>query len=275
MSLTIALATRGRAPILKRTLDRTIPNLFREDTRLLVMVDEDDAETLEVTLPSRVEKVVLPRPDSVGGKFNAAVRKAPAEVYLAMVDYVAYVTPGFDQKILDAASVFPDGIGVVYNHMANLSFPYMNAVTQGYVDMTGGMYPEDFPYWFVDHWLDDIARMIDRIAVADVRPMSDFKPPTQSHREPAFWATLFDCMMFDRRRIARSIIDSPRFQEPEWRKTLLRSAHVLIEERSLMVNQMVKGMAALDTTTDERYERIRAKAVQTMNRCLPEMEAAA
>ncbi len=274
MSLTIALATRGRAPSLKRTLDRTIPNLFREDTRLLVLVDEDDEETLEAVLPSRVEKFIRPRPDSVGAKFNAAVQAAPADVYLAMVDYVAYVTPGFDQKILDA-NVFPDGIGVIYNHMANLSFPYMNAVTQGYVDAAGGMYPEDFPYWFVDHWLDDIARMIDRIAVADVRPFSDFKPPTQSHREPAFWATLFDCLMLERRRIARRIIDSPEFLEPEWRKTLLRSAYPLIEERSLMVNNMVKGMAALDTTTDERYERIRARAVETMNRCIPELEAAA
>lgn len=274
MSLTIALATRGRVPILKRTLDRTIPNLFREDTRFLVLVDEDDTETVEAVLPSRVEKFIRPRPDSVGGKFNAAVKAAPADVYLAMVDYVAYVTPGFDQKILDA-NVFPDGIGVIYNHMANLSFPYMNAVTSGYVKATGGMYPEDFPYWFVDHWLDDIARMIDRIAVADVRPFADFKPPTQSHREPAFWATLFDCLMLERRRIARRIIDSPEFLEPEWRKTLLRSAYPLVEERSLMVNNMVKGMAALDTTTDERYERIRARAVETMNRCIPELEAAA
>lgn len=274
MSLTISLATRGRAAILRRTLERTIQNLSRDDTRLLVVVDEDDTDTLEADLPARVERAVLPRPDSVGAKFNAGVRKAPAEVYLAMVDYVAYVTPGFDQKILDAASVFPDGIGVVYNHMANLSFPYMNAVTHGYVDMTGGMYPEDFPYWFVDHWLDDIARMIDRIAVADVRPQIDFKPPTQFHREPAFWATLFDCMMLERRRIARSIIDSPRFREPEWRKTLLRSGHVLIEERSLMVNNIVKGMAALDTTTDERYERIRARAVQTIQRLMPDLQAA-
>ncbi len=81
--------------------------------------------------------------------------------------------------------------------------------------------------------------------------------------------------MLERRRIARRIIDSPEFLEPEWRKTLLRSAYPLIEERSLMVNNMVKGMAALDTTTDERYERIRARAVETMNRCIPELEAAA
>lgn len=274
MSLTIVLATRNRTGLLQKTLARTLPNVSRSDTRILVMTDADDHNTFNETLPKGVERVIIPRPDSVGEKFNIGVKKAPADVYMAMVDYVAYVTPGFDQKVLDAASVFPDGIGVVYNHLANLSFPWLNAVTHGYVELTGGMYPEIFPYWFVDHWLDDVAKIIDRIAFADIHPKMDFKPPTQVHREPMFWATLYDATTDERRRIAHSIIDSPRFIESEWRKKILKTHHPLIEGRSAMLNNMVKQMPAQDQTTDERYQRIRDKAVEIMRSKLQELEAA-
>lgn len=274
MSLTIALATRGRPELLRKTLGRTLPNIKRPDTRVAILADADDTSTVEMSRGDWGEIVwsIEEREDSVGAKFNRVLKIAPAQVYMVMVDYVAYVTPGFDQKILDAAELFPDGIGVVYNHMANLSFPFMNAVTSGYVDKTGGIYQEYFPYWFVDHWLDDIARMIGRISYADVEVKMDVKPPTQGHREPAFWATLYDALTLERRRIARGIIDSPDFLETEWRKKILREHHPLIEERSAMLNNMVKTMAAMDKTTDERYERIRGRAVETMKRCMVEME---
>lgn len=274
MNLTIVLATRNRTGLLQKTLARTLPNVYRQDTRFLVMVDEDDVNTVNETLPNGVEKVIIPRPDSVGEKFNIGCKKAPADVYMAMVDYVAYVTPGFDQKILDAAAVFPDGIGVVYNLPANLSFPWLNAVTDRYTELAGGMYPEIFPYWFVDHWLDDIARIIDRISFADVQAKMDFKPPTQVHREPAFWATLYDATTMDRREIAHRIIDAPDFVESDWRKKILKSHHPMIEARSTMLNGMVKQMQAQDKTTDARYERMRNQAVEIMRERLKQLEAA-
>lgn len=272
MSLTIALATRGRAGLLKKTLERTMPNVKRPDTRLIVMADDDDREMDGFSFPG-VEIDRRPRPATVGEKYNRQIALAPeSSVYMGMVDYVAHITPGFDQKILDAASLFPDGIGVVYNHMANLSFPFLNAVTKGYVEKVGSFYPEHFPYWFIDHWLDDIARMIGRIAVAQVDIQIDYKPPTQSMREPAFWATLFDAMCDERRKIAFSIIDSPDFQESEWRKKLLKNSHTLILERSQMINSIVRTMDGLDKTTDERYLALREKGIAFMRGRIAELE---
>lgn len=279
MSLTIALATRGRPGLLKKTLERTLPNIRLKDTQLVVLCDDDDALTqdMQAVVPECAGTKQLffhsaPRPDSVGAKFNRVVKVSPADVYMVMVDYVAHVTPGFDEKILEAASIFPDGIGVVYNHMANISFPFLNAPTAKLVEKMGGIYPEHFPYWFIDHWLDDIVRMIDRISVADVHVSMDFKPPTQNMREPAFWATVFDAMALDRRKIAWSIIDGEDFQEAPWRKLLMKRMHVLIEERSLLVNRIVKGMAGLTDKPDAGYERIRARAVETMKRCIGDLE---
>jgi hypothetical protein len=211
---------------------------------------------------------------TVGAKFNRVLSIAPANVYLVMVDYVAFVTPGFDEKVLEAAQVFPDGIGVVYNRLANLSFPFMNAVTKGYVEKTGGIYPEIFPYWFVDHWLDDIAKMIGRISYAEVAVKMDAKPPTQGMREPAFWATLFDATTEDRRAIAKKIIDGDDFLETGWRKELLKRTFPLVEQRSLILNNHVKTISAVEMAHDERYKRIRANAVEIMRARLAELEAA-
>ena len=185
MSLSINLATRGRSEIVLHTLEATLPNISRRDTVLLVSVDADDAKTVERVSCFALDHPQMlvsarPREDSVGEKYNRVLKLAPADVYLMMVDYAPHMTHGFDQRILDAAALFPDNIGVVYNYMANASFPGINAVTAGLAAKMGGIYPTHFPYWFVDHWLDDIARLINRIAFADVVIDTSLKQRTRN-----------------------------------------------------------------------------------------------
>lgn len=273
MKLTISLATRGRPELLRETVEATVANMIEPGTTLVVCVDHDDLETTKLKFDDpRVIVSVEQREDSFGEKFNRALRVAEADVYMHMVDYAPYRTHGFDRKILDAASLFPDGIGVVYNHMANLSFPSLNAVTERWVELVGYFYPPFFPYWFVDHWLDDLARMTDRIACADVVCDCSRRPGTMERREPAFWATFFDAHIFERREIALRLIN--HLDEPPWRKDVLRSRLHLVEERSAMINRMVRGITELDPTTDARYERIKAKAMAKLAKVAPLFEAA-
>lgn len=272
MSLTIALGARGRPELLQRTVEITCSNMTEADTQLVVLLDADDEKTRDMTFADkRVTKFVAPREDSLGEKFNRVLTIAPNDVYLVMVDYAPHVTKGFDRKILNAANVFPDGIGIIYNHLANLSFPQINAVTDGYVKLAGGIYPPYFPYWFVDHWLDDIGRMIDRIAFVDVGLDTHLRPGTLDYREPAFWSAVYDGLVLERRQLALKIIDA--MDEPGWRKELLRGNFPLVEERSHILNQTVRQLIGRDTSTDERYERIRKKGVETLTRCIAEIEA--
>jgi hypothetical protein len=266
MKLTIALATRGRPELLRETIARTLPNVAEQGTTIAVLFDEDDkasAGFLPNIISRHVRYIVAPREDSFGEKFNRAIKIAPADVYMAMGDYVPCVTPGFDTKVLEAASLFPDGIGVVTNHLANLSFPQMQAVTAKWADITGGLYPGWFPYWFVDHWLDDLAKMTDRYAACDIQFDASKRPGTQDHREPAFWATVYDAMRYERHEQAERILAA--IDEPEWRKQVMRSRFHLVDERSVMINTHVRGMEAKDTSTDERYERIKAKVMAKLN----------
>lgn len=296
MKLAITLATRGRPAQLVDTIKRSVCNWTEPNTALYVIADDDDPATVEavqknqISLPggNRTEPplylVIRPRPDTIAEKWNVVTELCPdADCYLVSADDAPDITPGYDTKILNAASRFPDGIGVVYGHLANASFPSVMAPTRRFVEELGYLFPPFFPYWFVDHWIDDVAKLIGRISFADVRTDQSKAGPTQEMREPAWWATWFDAAYLMRRRQAYQIIAGDDFQETEARKQMLYAHHPLMEYRSRWVNDDVRrncrGMETVSATllSDPRYQRVKQKAVEMVPSLLQgmdEMEAA-
>ena len=273
MTLAIALATRGRPALLAETIERTLPNIVLSSATLTVIIDDDDDVTLDAAsqLPSdsRLHYMVRPRQDTLGGKFNLILERQ-ASVYMSMVDYAPAITPGFDRRIMDAAALFPDGVGCIFNRLENPSFSQNYAVTKGLVDRMGYFMPPYFPYWFVDHWLDELAQMIDRWTVAEYELDTSKRPGTQDRREPAFWSMLYDALYDERRACAHRIIDG--FDEPEWRKALLKARCDYHRQHSLMINNGVRATAAQwaravpPEKVDDRYARVRSKAVAMLER---------
>lgn len=273
MKLVIGIATRGRPNELQWTIDTTVRNCTNKHTKILVHCDTDDASMdgfeHEAAIIDR-----QPRPDTIAGKWNRML-KEPGDVYLMMVDYRAQVTKGFDQNILDAAAAVPDGIVFIYQHMANLSFPAFQAITRRVADVMGHFYVEYFPYWFVDHWLDDLARMTGRIAYAEgdttVKPRPD--GGTQEMREPALWASLFDALFEERNAMAEKLLVN--MDEPWWRRGVMRSNYELIHQRSRLLNTGVREMPSRINTMDERYMRLRNAAVKKIQDSYFRMKEAA
>ncbi len=242
MRLVINLATRGRPELLIETLERTLPNIKHPDTLLMVSLDNDDEATglgIQQHWPNELPRGLFfdnrLREDSFGAKYNRMLEH-PADAYLAMVDYAPHVTPGFDEKILEAAQSFPDGIGVVMNQWANLMFPGINAATRRFCELQGYFYPPYFPYWFVDHWFGDIAEMTGRIALADVQIDVGKRPGTQNKRDIDYWTQFFNRTSPLREGIAERIIRADEFQGPGWHKDLLIRNFPLRRRRSEMVN---------------------------------------
>jgi len=273
-----SLATRGRPAQLIDTVTKTLANMALPDSMVWIAADADDHETLMAVQDAqrlkwpqgRVGLTMDQREDTVAAKWNRALRlPEPADVYCVSVDDAVHATPGFDAKIVEAANRFPDGIGVVYGHLDNASFPGIMAPTRKFAEKLGHIFPELFPYWFVDHWVDDIARLIGRISFADVRNETN-ATGTQEMREPAWWATWFDAAYLMRRKIARDIIESPDFQESEWRKEILRTHSPLIEFRSKWINDSVRAqdrelrLMNGSKPPDERYMRIKTKAIEML-----------
>lgn len=277
MTLSIILAGRGRPALIERTIAKTLENIALPDTQFVIALDHDDPDTAEAArkFVPRVEVAVWPREDSLGGKFNRVLSIAPADVYLYMVDYAPIVTRGFDKVIIDAADKFKDGIGFVFTPLANLSFPYYQAVTDRTATIMGEFFPEHFPYWFIDHWSSDIARMIGRIAFADIKVDVTRRPGTQDKRDPAFWATLYDALRQERHAIANSLLECMDIRE--WHKEILRAQWPLIDQRSEMINDGVRTNAAYmaQVPSDDRYERIKARAVQKMRDLMAQHQQAA
>lgn len=297
MKLVISLATRGRPHRLIDTVKRSIVNLTHPDTEFHIQVDADDQATidclsdplpLEALLPldtQRIKVNIAPREDTIADKWNRCVT-TPADVYLIAADDDPYVTPGYDSLILEAADRFPDGIGMVYGHLANLSFTGAVAPTARLVELMGGViFPPIFPYWFVDHWTDDLAKIIGRISFANIRTDQSKPGVTQEMREPGWWATFFDCAYLYRRQQAHAIIDHPGFAAAHWLKGLLKANHPLVEVRSRMLNQTVRNESARlagwagNLKPDERYLRVKDRAIAMVPKFLkdygmPESEQA-
>jgi hypothetical protein len=287
MKLTFIIATRERPFDLVRTLNAVVRNMTREDTTLLLCVDADDKQTINAldTIPNdrRIRISVKEREDSRGEKYDRALTEAPADVYLVGHDCVPLNTVGFDDLVVRAAESFPDGIGCVYSPMANMSFPSMQAPTARLVEKIGYIYSHEYPFWFIDHELDDIVRMIGRYVFVNIEQDIATRRPSKTLRlrELKFWTTYFDIATMRRRNLAHSIIDGEDFLEPQWRKDMLKTWHHLIEIRSHWLNAQVRGAAEQierergeKGPPDEGYVRLRTAAEKRMIEMYEELKAA-
>lgn len=286
MKLCISLATRGRPAQVVQTIKRSIVNWRHPNTIMVVSTDEDDPETAKAIGEANFPKVyvsVKPREDTIAEKWNRVLPLNGSDIfsgdlYSVAADDDPYITPGYDVLLLNAAERFPDGLGMVYGHLANLSFTGSLSMTAKLAEKLGYIQPAYFPYWFCDHWTDDLVRIMGRISVADIRTDQSNVGKTQEMREPAWWATFFDACYLMRRREAHAIIRSPDFYGPEWHKQLLLTHHPLIEERSRMINQNVRqssaqleGWSGLKNT-DPRYQRVKQKALAMVPELLADPE---
>jgi len=283
MSLTINIAARGRPELLHKTIEGTLPNIVRSDTVLMVSADDDDESILDMEWPwPNVLLSVEPREDSRGAKYDRALTKAPADVYLPAVDCAPIMTKGFDQLIIDKAALFPDGIGAVRTRYINNLFPpALQAVTAKWVEKVGYIYNPEYPFWFIDHEVHDLARLVGRYLFADIHVETALMRPktTWRLRDPAFWATYYDFMALERRQKAREIIDG--FDAPEWVKEHLRQNYHGIEHEAKQINDHVRRNAAAieqsrgDTNPpDEGYLRAKARAEHKLSQLLETLKAA-
>jgi hypothetical protein len=260
------------------------------DTTLMISADDDDVSALKglESLPKdpRLHISVKPREDSRGEKYDRALTEAPADVYLPAIDCAPILTPGFDQIILDKAARFPDGIGVVHTQFVYRGTfpPALQAMTAGFVAKVGHIYNHDYPFWFIDHEVDDMARMIGRYFYANIDIPTGPTRPAKTHRlrDLQFWTTYYDLMALERRAKARAIIQGEDFLTPDWLKADLLENYTWIENRSRLINEGVRRDAANieaqrgdDGPPDAGYLRAKARAEQKLSEFLQALKAAA
>lgn len=269
MKVSVCLASRGRPEKLEKTIAALSETMELEDTVIAVALDRDDAENHKPSGNPRVRWTIEEREDCLGEKYNRAYALKRADVYLLWADDMVIVTPGWDRKLADAAATFGGDAGVLYFGAVEGVFLPGVAVTQKFVDAMGFFHNPYFSFWWGETWIDEIARMADRILHVNisVQLLEGTKGKSRGVREIPFWAELFDLTRPKRRAVAEKIIDEST--EPLWRKVQLRQRLAGLEQWCLQRNsklrdpeqaKMLEKFYSSGDQPDERYSRMKAKA---------------
>ncbi len=276
-TLTIGLATRTRPGLLARTVNETLGHIREPDTKLVILADDDDQATQSLRNKLTDERIIWsvePKPDALGTKYNRMMRVRPADVYLVMVDYAPHMTDGFDTEILAASNVYSDGYAFILNYFATVPFhnvfQQMNAVTHKLAEKMGGIYPEFWPYWFVDHWMQELANRVGRNVFARVWVDSTRKQPTIGLRDEYFWGQVFGLLTQEREEMANRILSSEDFKMiPKEHEAALRRNWALLDQWSWRINESL-DKAIQPGAEDPAYDRLVQKALAIVK---PRMEA--
>ena len=270
MKLSLIIASRGRPVELLRTIAETDANIARpQDTVISVALDDDDASNPVQVPTTRCKLVwnVSQREDSLGAKYNRAARFAPASAYVLGADDNVFKTRGWDDLIREQYAAFNASFGFVYFGRLDGALPTNMALPHRLIERQGFLFPEDWPVWFYDTWVDEIAHTCGRILWANVEVEEiGGRGKSRGVRDVAFWATLFDALRPERMTLGREL---SREHNPDWfaRQLDQRSevmelylASRVVKLRDPATAMQFEKRMSFDAPNDERYQRIKAKA---------------
>jgi hypothetical protein len=274
MRVTVSIPTRGEAPHLAMVVKTYVEKAEKpEDVTIVVATDEDDPFWNRDRRRDLESDVVVvsraPREDALGDKWNRAIGIAPAGVYVAGTDDNVVLSKGWDERLREGAALYTDGIGVIYfGEAPNAQLPIAQAVTHGWADAFGGLYPTHFPFWFIDMWLDELAMMTGRMVWVDILVGScGGRGKTRGLRDVRYWNQFFDLTRPVREAQADEAI-AELYKDAPWMAWRLQGKgrlglRAVFEGRSQFIQaEAVEAQAtrAVDNPEDERYVRIREKA---------------
>lgn len=276
MAICLCVASRGRHQLLAHTLALTLDNAVRDDTRIVVALDDDDVG-IAPQADERVHFSVAPREDTLGAKYNRAFAVRPgADLYIPFVDAVGIVSYGWDQKLQSAVDKFPDGIGAVYfgEKRGLLDLPRMTGLTRKFIEIQGFFIPEFCPWaWWTDTWTNEVSYLAQRVVYADVQ--LEQTPPskkTRGAREIKWWGDAYYGLRFERYAIARRIIAASSY-DPWQKSTLMQNIEYwgdILNNREAQTTRNPQWAVqyerdhAFDAPADERYNRVKAAMVERL-----------
>ena len=275
MKVVVCIPTRGRSESLKKVVDILIAGCSLPDTEIVVAIDADDDSYGNPSFEhgNRVVWSQAEREDTLGAKYNRAVRATQADVYVLWADDMVMPDPGWDAKISLSAAAFPDRCGVVlYGKIEGVLQPGI-AVTRKFIDAMGFFAAPYFPYWWVDTWIMEVATMAGRYIHTDVNVslLGEMKQASRGVRDILFWAELFDKLRPRRIAVAESIIRAG-LDSPLCKYRLLSEVNQIAEtwrQSNSILRDPARADAlqqhySFDAPEDERYLRVKAQA-EAMN----------
>lgn len=209
-NIAILVTTRGRPERFLRLVDSFIKSaIFSDRVKILGYVDDDDHVSLSAFAPyigkqesNSFEIHVGPRPLALGIAVNDLYQKAKNDydLFFFIGDEHVVETKGWDLEFDRAFSTCPDGIVLGYvrdptitelgsGESEQVTLPIM---TRAWGDCLGYFWPDDFPFWWSDTWLDEIALMVGRKIPVPVAVRASGKGKTHRFWNAPFWARVYE-----------------------------------------------------------------------------------
>lgn len=163
MKIAFCLVTRGNPKRAAAVIEcaRSLAS-GEHEIEYLVGLDADDVESynfFKQNYPGLILSVDQ-RPRGVGAVWNRLVRRSEADIYCPFPDDCFIASPDWDALIVDTfREKFKDAPKpcnvLAWNDLANPNQCTLPIVCREWVEMTGQLYDERFPFWFYDTALSE------------------------------------------------------------------------------------------------------------------------
>ena len=163
-TFSLIVPTRGRKALLRRFLDSLTATATHPETlEVILVVDEDDLESVHFSFSALTLKHVVVSPGLTMGALNMAGYEASSGRYLMLLnDDVVVRTAGWDDTILACLRDFPDDIVLIHvndtlmqHHLC--TFPL---VSRTFCELAGGICPRDYLRYRIDDHIEDVFNLL-------------------------------------------------------------------------------------------------------------------
>lgn len=200
MKIAYCMATRG-APRRAAAAIEIAHALESElnEIMYLIAADWDDVATWgyfgDYAPPSLIKMIVETRSPSIGALWNRLAKHAinnGAEALVILGDDNFVTTPAWDEGI---AQLCPSGsVGVfAWTDLGSANQPTNPIISKDWYNLYGDVYPEYFPFWFVDTWLAEVWSFTsgEPIQLVPQLILTGKKGKTKRLKDLAFWWEFF------------------------------------------------------------------------------------
>jgi hypothetical protein len=274
MDITVLIPSRGRV----RGLEAVLYSLrylesWKHRIHYGVICDDDDIATI---VCCQKLKEVMPlayrigsRQETMGASINDMAKFMPADVYLVINDDILCLSPDWDKVISEAVEKTPHGI-FWWKNACPMDALYP-IVTEKWRQAAGGIFSENFPFWYDDLCLVELWAMTTQtdqlrldISIAD-KPIK-----TQRMRDLKFWQKVYTETRKQRVKQSIEIAEKLGLPKPTIGEALaerLTAALVSMDDERLTQIEKNQGETS---EPDSAYLRAKEKA----QRLLDQLEAA-
>lgn len=167
VQLSLLLPTRERPALVQRLLDSVVrTTVDPQRLEVVLYVDADDHESQKISQSTlSLIRIVGPSKTTMGNMNRACYEASHGHYVMLMNDDAIFRTPGWDDRILEAARRFPDGIALIYGNDLDQgeAVPTFPMLSRTVCEVLGGVCPPGYRNLHIESHLMDIFKQLARL----------------------------------------------------------------------------------------------------------------